>query len=74
MSARQSPSPYDIPARKWRDLAERRCRHLFELQESGRWRHYYTEEKFIAEMRETIRTAEEWARIVPDAPAPQASD
>ena len=30
--------------RKWRDLAEKRRAHLIELYDSGRWKHYYTEE------------------------------
>jgi uncharacterized repeat protein (TIGR03809 family) len=52
-------------AQKWRELAERRREHFAELYRSGRWRHYYTEEQFVAQMREVVRAAEEWARIAP---------
>ena len=47
-------------ARQWRSLAERKRQHLTELYHSGRWRRYYTEESFLAQMRETARAAEAW--------------
>jgi hypothetical protein len=62
MSARQ-PSPYDDVARKWVALAERRRSHIAELRESGRWRHYYTWEELLAELREAVNSRNEWARI-----------
>jgi hypothetical protein len=62
MSARQ-PSPYDDVARKWVALAERRRAHVAELRESGRWRHYYTWEELLAELREAVNSRNEWARI-----------
>jgi uncharacterized repeat protein (TIGR03809 family) len=64
MSARQSPGPYDSIARKWLDLAERRKEHLIELYESGRWTHYYTEAKMVAEVRAAIRACDGWEKIV----------
>jgi uncharacterized repeat protein (TIGR03809 family) len=72
MSARQDPRPYDISARKWRDLADRRRQHLVDLCESGRWQRYYTEQQFLLELHAAIRAAEEWARIAPAEPAPDA--
>jgi hypothetical protein len=72
MSARQDARPYDISARKWRDLAERRRQHLVDLCESGRWQRYYTEQQFLLELDSAIRSAEEWARIAPAEPAPDA--
>ena len=33
-------------ARKWHDLAEQRLDYYTELYRSGRWKHYYTEERF----------------------------
>jgi hypothetical protein len=62
MSARQ-PSRYDDVARKWVALAERRRAHVAELRESGRWRHYYTWEELLAELREAVNSRNEWARI-----------
>jgi uncharacterized repeat protein (TIGR03809 family) len=72
MSARPSIRPYDTPARKWRDLAERRRQHLVELCESGRWRRYYTEAQFLFELHAAIRAAEAWQRIAPEDTAAEA--
>ena len=55
----------DKVAHKWRRLAERRRAHFVELYYSGRWKHYYTEERFLLSMREAIRAAERWAMIAP---------
>ncbi|MPZ56974.1 MAG: TIGR03809 family protein [Rhizobiales bacterium] len=63
MSARVKSQPYGDVAKKWRDLAERRCAHFVELYRSGRWTHYYTEEQFLARMREVIHAADTWAQI-----------
>ncbi len=52
-------------ALKWRDLAERRRAHFIDLYRSGRWRHYYTNEEFLAEMRDAIAIAQRWAKIAP---------
>jgi uncharacterized repeat protein (TIGR03809 family) len=52
-------------ALKWRALAERRRDHHIELYKSGRWRHYYTDQEFLAEMRNAIAIAERWAKIAP---------
>jgi uncharacterized repeat protein (TIGR03809 family) len=57
----------DKVAQKWRRLAERRRAHFVELYYSGRWKHYYTEERFLLSMREAIRAAERWAMISPPA-------
>jgi uncharacterized repeat protein (TIGR03809 family) len=65
MSGKKPGRPYDELARQWRNLAERRRAHFVELQQSGRWKHYYTEEQFHAEMQEAVRLAETWARIAP---------
>lgn len=62
--------PGQIPRRmsaeitqKWRDLAERRRAHFIELYDTGRWKHYYTEEQLLARMREAIRLAEVWEEL-----------
>ena len=49
--------------RAWRDLAEKRRAHLIELYDSGRWKHYYSEEQLLARMREAIRLVETWERL-----------
>lgn len=51
-------------AEQWRDLAERRREEYAELYRSGRWRRYYTEERFLARVRAISRVCERWADIV----------
>ena len=71
MSTWHNARPYDDVARKWRDLAERRRAHFVDLYRSGRWKHYYTEEQFLARMREVIHAAETWTRLA--SPAERAT-
>jgi uncharacterized repeat protein (TIGR03809 family) len=52
-------------ALKWRALAERRRDHHFDLYKSGRWRHYYTDQEFLAELHAAIALAQRWAKIAP---------
>lgn len=52
-------------ALKWRNLAERRAAHYVDLYRSGRWKHYYTDAEFLAEMRTADALARRWARIAP---------
>ena len=61
-------------ALKWRALAEKRRDHCLELYKTGRWKHYYTEQQFLAEMRAAIALAQRWAKIAPrpdELPQPQ---
>jgi uncharacterized repeat protein (TIGR03809 family) len=55
----------DNAARKWRVLAERRQAHFMDLYKTGRWKHYYTDEQFVARMREAVAAAERWAELAP---------
>jgi len=60
---------------KWRALAERRRAHFVELYHSGRWKHYYSEERFLRCLRDAIKMSERWAEIAPppdEAPLPLA--
>ena len=62
-------------ALKWRNIAEQRRDHHLDLYKSGRWKHYYTDEEFLVEMRQAVAIAERWAKIAPrpgerEAPAP----
>jgi uncharacterized repeat protein (TIGR03809 family) len=52
-------------ALKWRALAEGRRAHFHDLYRSGRWKHYYTDQEFLAEMRSAVDIAERWAAIAP---------
>jgi uncharacterized repeat protein (TIGR03809 family) len=64
MSGRRPPGhALDEVAHKWRSLAERRRTHFIELLQSGRWRHYYSEERFLHCLREAVRMSDRWAEI-----------
>jgi uncharacterized repeat protein (TIGR03809 family) len=65
MSARQPALEFDEVAQKWRALTERRRAHFIELYQSGRWKHYYSEEQFLYRMREAVALSERWAEIAP---------
>jgi uncharacterized repeat protein (TIGR03809 family) len=67
MSARPTARPYETVSRKWREFAERRCAYFLDLHRSGRWKHYYTEEEFIARLRDVRNAAEIWAKLAPTA-------
>ena len=59
--------------RKWHALAERRRRHYVELYRSERWKRYFTEEVFLAQMRDAIQNVETWANILARAGEPVQS-
>jgi uncharacterized repeat protein (TIGR03809 family) len=48
---------------KGRELAERRRAHLVELYDTGRWKHYYTQEQLLVRMREALNMIETWERL-----------
>jgi uncharacterized repeat protein (TIGR03809 family) len=52
-------------ARKWRALAQQRCVHFDDLYRTGRWTRYYTEQEFLAALRDAVTIAERWAKIAP---------
>jgi hypothetical protein len=54
---------YDSIARRWLALVERRHQHLVELTETGRWKHYYTQAEYRAEMDGLMHVREQWATI-----------
>jgi hypothetical protein len=53
-------------ARKWHALAQRRCKHLSELYQSGTWQRYFKEETLRAHMREAAREEEQWGAALGD--------
>ena len=53
----------DQIAAKWHALAQRRLAHARELERSGRWKHFYSEERFGLYLRETERVAALWAKL-----------
>ena len=66
--------PFDAIARKWCDLAQRRLDYFIELYRSGRWRHYYTEERFALRMLDVIKAARVWADLAAARPGDNDQD
>jgi uncharacterized repeat protein (TIGR03809 family) len=62
MSERQE-SPYDVTARRWLALVERRQENIIELCTTGRWRRYYTHPQFLEEMHKVLDLRNRWARL-----------
>jgi uncharacterized repeat protein (TIGR03809 family) len=62
---------YQRALERWRMLAERRLEHMSLLYETGRWRRYFTEERFLNIIRETTASVERWRQIAPEQ-APDA--
>ena len=52
LTMRQVARKWELIALRWRNLAERRRAHHLDLYKSGRWKRYYTDEEFVAQMRE----------------------
>jgi uncharacterized repeat protein (TIGR03809 family) len=67
----QATTKMERVALKWRELAERRRAHFIELYRSGRWKNYYSDDEFLAEMRAADALARHWAKI---APLPEERD
>ena len=47
-------------------LAERRLEHMSLLYETGRWRRYFSEERFLGIIRETAASVERWRELAPE--------
>ena len=58
---------YQQALERWRVLADRRLEHMTLLYDTGRWRRYFTEDKFLSVIRETKAAADMWHRLVPVA-------
>jgi uncharacterized repeat protein (TIGR03809 family) len=74
MSERPPAHALEEVAQKWRLLAERRCAYFLELHRSGRWRRYYSEEQFLARLREAIELSERWTEIAASPTAAVVSE
>lgn len=76
MQASPSRPRLDQIALKWHDLAQRRLDYYTELYRSGRWRHYYTQERFAMRMLDVINAARTWralAGLAHEAPLDRSS-
>ena len=63
MAAVQGGVCFDKIAEKWHALAQRRLAATHELDRSGRWTWYYTEEQFLVRLRDAERAVAIWARL-----------
>jgi hypothetical protein len=63
MAVVQGGVRFDQIAAKWHALALRRLAHVRELERSGRWKYFYSEEQFGSYLRETERVAALWANL-----------
>jgi hypothetical protein len=63
MAVVQGGVRFDRIAQKWHALAQRRLAYVRELERSGRWKHFYSEEQFRLYLRETERVAALWAKL-----------
>ncbi len=59
---------------RWRELAERRLDHLTDLRESGRWRRYYSEASFVADLHDAERAVAAWQLLAPRDAEPAAAE
>jgi hypothetical protein len=49
---------------RWCNLAEQRLKYLTELFDSGRWRLFHSEEKFLENIREAKTAVETWRDLL----------
>ena len=63
MAVVQGGVRFDRIAAKWHALAQRRLAHVRELEHSGRWKHFYSEEQFGSYQREAERVAAIWKQL-----------
>jgi uncharacterized repeat protein (TIGR03809 family) len=67
MPAVQGAPRFDVIARQWHALAERRLAYFTELYRSGRWKHYYTREHFASRMLDVIKATKVWGDLAGQA-------
>jgi hypothetical protein len=75
MQAPPNGPGFDRIVQKWHDLAQRRLDHYTELYRSGRWQHYYSQERFALRMLEVIEVAKRWRGLagMPQLDRPEQS-
>lgn len=66
MTTPYDASRYQRALERWRMLAERRLEHMSLLYETGRWRRYFSEERFLGIIRETTASVERWRELAPE--------
>jgi uncharacterized repeat protein (TIGR03809 family) len=70
MAVMQGGARFARIAEKWHALAQRRLAYIRELERSGRWKRYYTDEQYALCLREAERTAMLWSKLASQQSAP----
>jgi uncharacterized repeat protein (TIGR03809 family) len=63
MAAMQIGVRFDKIAEKWHALAQRRLTYIRELERSGRWKRYYTEQLYAMCLRDAERAVMLWSKL-----------
>ena len=74
MPALPGVSLFDELSRRWLDLAERRLAHFSELYRSGRWRRYYTPERFAERVVDVMKAVAVWRELAGKGPTADEDD
>jgi len=64
----------DELSRRWLDLAERRLAYFSELYRSGRWRRYYTPERFAERVVDVMKAVAVWRELAGKAATSDEND
>ena|SRR6516164_7360072 len=73
MTHRQDVARSRKLAARWCALAEQRLEHLTEMFETGRWRRYHSERKFLENIQEAKRAVQTWRALAAGEAVPGAS-
>ena len=63
MEKHSRPRSPDELAKAWQDLAERRREHLLRLHGNGRYLRYFSDDRVMAQMRDTVSLIEKWSAM-----------
>jgi hypothetical protein len=70
MSGQNPSDAFEVGARGLHALALRRHAYYLELLQSGRWRHYFTEQELASRLRDVVTQTRRWnAMLRVEAPS-----
>jgi hypothetical protein len=64
MSGQNPSDAFEVGARGLHALALRRHAYYLELLQSGRWRHYFTEQELASRLRDVVTQTRRWNAIL----------
>jgi hypothetical protein len=65
---------FDLVSQGFRALAQRRHAYYLELLQSGRWRHYFSEQEFAERLRDVMNVTRFWNKLVENGPATSTTE